>query len=164
MTDTTKTTSSTDWSTINSNSTTSTRLPSIPIGPQQRPKAQQSQEKHVSRRPTDPLDEYFYEQAKFFRHLQRKYERFNIKSREEEQYARAGKFKHRQKSRQQQEQQQNQQTQQQQVQNRQQQLNRATVSTSSQAPRSPENQNKKASVKSEQITGSYTENVQRETK
>jgi hypothetical protein len=164
MTDTTKTTSSTDWSTINSNSTTFTRLPSTPIGPQQQPQAQQLQERHVSRRPTDPLDEYFYEQAKFFRHLQRKYERFNIKSREEEQYARAGKFKHRQKSRQQQEQQQHQQTQQQQVENRQQQLNRATVSQTNQAPRSTENQTKKASVKSEQTTRRSLENVQRETK
>lgn len=45
-------------------------------------------------RPTDPLDEYFYEQAKFFRHLERKFERFNKNSKEDEQRARQGKFKH----------------------------------------------------------------------
>jgi hypothetical protein len=52
---------------------------------------------HISRRPTDRLEEFFYEQAKFFRHLERKYERFNQKSREDERHARAGKFQHRPK-------------------------------------------------------------------
>lgn len=85
-----------DWKTVSSSSTATTPQDNqSPIqGQAQQPHHIQS---HTSCRPTDRLEEFFYEQAKFFRHLERKYERFNQKSREDERFARAGKFRHRPK-------------------------------------------------------------------
>jgi hypothetical protein len=91
-----------NWNTVTSSSDTSS-IPENQSSAQshQRVHNQQRQypqlQVHASRTPTDRLEEFFYEQAKFFRHLERKYERFNHKSREDERYARAGKFKHRPK-------------------------------------------------------------------
>lgn len=85
----------TDWKTV----TVTTGSDTSNISQNQSP-VQQHQHNlqiHTSRRPTDQLEEFFYEQAKFFRHLERKYDRFNQRSREAERYARAGKFKHRTK-------------------------------------------------------------------
>lgn len=48
-----------------------------------------------SRRPTDPEDEFFNEQAKFFRHIERRYNRFNKTFQEDEKRARQGKLKSR---------------------------------------------------------------------
>jgi hypothetical protein len=84
-----------DWKTVTSSDT-------VTIPQDQSPSQAQAQHQthsqiHISRRPTDRLEEFFYEQAKFFRHLERKYERFNQNSREDERYARAGKFRHRPK-------------------------------------------------------------------
>jgi len=84
-----------DWKTVTSSNTATTPQNQSPIQAQAQ---QQTQTQiHTSRRPTDRLEEFFYEQAKFFRHLERKYERFNQKSREDERFARAGKFRHRPK-------------------------------------------------------------------
>lgn len=84
-----------DWKTVSSSDTATIQ------GDQPHIKHQTQQQTytqiHTSRRPTDLLKEFFYEQAKFFRHLERKYDRFNQKSREDERYARAGTFKHRPK-------------------------------------------------------------------
>lgn len=44
-------------------------------------------------RPTQPEDEFFYEQAKFFRHLERRHNRFVKTTQEDEQRARQGKLK-----------------------------------------------------------------------
>ena len=89
--DNTATRTTSDWKTTSSSGSHAAQAEIQP------PKHRHKRE-HPSRRPTDPLDEFFYEQAKFFRHLERKYERFNHKSKEDERYARAGKFKHRPKS------------------------------------------------------------------
>ena len=84
-----------DWKTVSSSDTATIQRDQPQIKHQtQQPTHTQI---HPSRRPTDLLEEFFYEQAKFFRHLERKYDRFNQKSREDERYARAGKFKHRPK-------------------------------------------------------------------
>jgi len=84
-----------DWKTVTSSDTVTIPQVQSPIQAQaQQPHHPQS---HTSRRPTDRLEEFFYEQAKFFRHLERKYERFNQNSREDERFARAGKFRHRPK-------------------------------------------------------------------
>lgn len=84
-----------DWKTVSSSDTVTIPQDQSPIQAQAQ---QQTQPQiHTSRRPTDRLEEFFYEQAKFFRHLERKYERFNQKSREDERFARAGKFRHRPK-------------------------------------------------------------------
>lgn len=96
--DNTATHSTSDWK------TTSSSVSQAAQAEIQSPKHRHRKEQ-PSRRPTDPLDEFFYEQAKFFRHLERKYERFNHKSKEDERYARAGKFKHRSKPEDQQQQQ-----------------------------------------------------------
>ena len=105
----------TDWKTVVTGSSTPSEERQ---SPDQQPKGKQQQHRqaiNASRKPTDRLEEFFYEQAKFYRHLERKYDRFNQKSREDERYARAGKFKHRPKStREQTEQRQQQQKQQQQ--------------------------------------------------
>jgi hypothetical protein len=102
-----------DWKTITSSDTVTTPQENqSPI--QAQAQHQTHSQVHTSRRPTDRLEEFFYEQAKFFRHLERKYERFNQKSREDEQYARAGKFRHRPKASPEQIQQRQQQQQQQQ--------------------------------------------------
>lgn len=84
-----------DWRTVTSSDTPSTPQNQSPV--QAQPQHHRQEVIHTSRRPTDRLEEFFYEQAKFFRHLERKYDRFNQKSREDERYARAGKFKHRPK-------------------------------------------------------------------
>jgi hypothetical protein len=84
-----------DWKTVSSSDTVT--IPQDQSSIQAQPQHQTHSQIHISRRPTDRLEEFFYEQAKFFRHLERKYERFNQKSREDEQYARAGKFRHRPK-------------------------------------------------------------------
>jgi hypothetical protein len=84
-----------DWKTVTSSDTVTIPQDQSPIQAQ----AQQRTHSqiHTSRRPTDRLEEFFYEQAKFFRHLERKSESFNQKSREDERFARAGKFRHRAK-------------------------------------------------------------------
>ena len=85
-----------DWKTVSTSDTVTTSQENqSPI--QAQVQHQTHSQIHISRRPTDRLEEFFYEQAKFFRHLERKYERFNQKSREDERYARAGKFRHRPK-------------------------------------------------------------------
>jgi hypothetical protein len=94
------TTNTSEWKTTTSSVSTSSPVPQ----PDNQPQRHKHQELKPSRRPTDPLDEFFYEQAKFFRHLERKYERFNHKSKEDEKYARAGKFKHKSKPKNQQQQ------------------------------------------------------------
>ena len=88
----------TDWKTVVTSSSTLSEQRQSPDQQGQGKQQQHRQVTHGSRRPTDRLEEFFYEQAKFFRHLERKYDRFNQKSREDERYARAGKFKHRPKS------------------------------------------------------------------
>jgi len=97
--DNTATHTTSDWKTTTTSSSGSQAAQAENQPPKHRHRKEQP-----SRRPTDPLDEFFYEQAKFFRHLERKYERFNHKSKEDERYARAGKFKHRSKSKDQQQQ------------------------------------------------------------
>jgi len=87
----------TDWKTVVTGSSTTSEERQSPDQQGQGKQQQHRQVTHGSRRPTDRLEEFFYEQAKFFRHLERKYDRFNQKSREDERYARAGKFKHRTK-------------------------------------------------------------------
>jgi hypothetical protein len=84
-----------DWKTVTSSDTVTTPQDQSPI--QAQAQHQTHSQIHTSHRPTDRLEEFFYEQAKFFRHLERKYERFNQKSREDERFARAGKFQHRPK-------------------------------------------------------------------
>jgi hypothetical protein len=101
------TTSTSEWKTTTTSSVSTTS----PAQPDNQPQRHKHRELKPSRRPTDPLDEFFYEQAKFFRHLERKYERFNHKSKEEEKYARAGKFVHKSKPKDQQQQVPQQQTQ-----------------------------------------------------
>jgi hypothetical protein len=86
-----------DWKTVTSSDTVTTPQDQSPSQAQPQNQSLNQQAVHPSRRPTDRLEEFFYEQAKFFRHLERKYERFNQNSREDEQYARAGKFRHRPK-------------------------------------------------------------------
>jgi hypothetical protein len=94
------TTNTSEWKTTTASVSTSSPVPQ----PDNQPQRHQHRELKPSRRPTDPLDEFFYEQAKFFRHLERKYERFIHKSKEDEKYARAGKFKHKSKAKDQQQQ------------------------------------------------------------
>jgi hypothetical protein len=94
------TTSTSEWKTTTTSSVSTTS----PAQPDNQPQRHKHRELKPSRRPTDPLDEFFYEQAKFFRHLEEKYERFNHKSKEDEKYARAGKFKHKSKPKDQQQQ------------------------------------------------------------
>ena len=84
-----------DWKTVTTSDTVT--IPQDLSQIRAQPQQQSQPQIHTSRRPTDRLEEFFYEQAKFFRHLERKYERFNQKSREDEQYARARKFRHRPK-------------------------------------------------------------------
>jgi hypothetical protein len=58
-----------DWKTITSSDTVTTQDQS-PI--QAQPQHQTHSQIHTSRRPTDRLEEFFYEQAKFFLHIERK--------------------------------------------------------------------------------------------
>lgn len=83
---------STSWQTITS-STSGT-----PVGnpfPQHQAgaKCKAKVKSRKDRRPTDPEDEFFYEQAKLFRHLERRYNRFVKTTQEDEKRARQGKLK-----------------------------------------------------------------------
>jgi hypothetical protein len=94
MTSHSSTTTDKDWQTTISSTSTDTGPKLVIRNPSPSIDAKKKSVTKPGHRPTDPLEEYFYEQAKFFRHLERKFDRFNKNSKEDEQRARAGKFKH----------------------------------------------------------------------
>lgn len=88
--DTETATASASWQTITEGSSTSTKQPNEAT--LQFITANHPKEKRKAR-PEQPEDEFFYEQAKFFRHLERRHHRFAKTTQEDEQRARQGKLK-----------------------------------------------------------------------